>query len=273
MISYRVTLDAPVQLLLKISGFLKKHRAELGTRDGTRALTCWQQAKFILAWFRDKPDLRRLGEGFGISQSTAYRYKDEGVEVLAREAPSLEEALEKAAEQGLPYVILDGTLISSDRCSDKKTSRKGAEIDKWYSGKAHEHAGLVQGIISPDGVPLWASEVLPGSTHDITAARLLVLPGLRPWLAVFPCLADSGYEGAGRGVLVPVKKPRKNELDTDTKCRNTLLRGLRYQGERGFALPKERWAALQHVTVSPTQIGDIVKAALVLTQFEHKMIS
>jgi hypothetical protein len=122
-------------------------------------------------------------------------------------------------------------------------------------------------------VPLWASDVLPGSTHDITAARLLVLPGLRPWLAVFPCLADSGYEGAGRGVLVPVKKPRKNELDTDTKCRNTLLRGLRYQGERGFAVLKERWAALQHVTVSPTQIGDIAKAALVLTQFEHKMIS
>jgi len=52
-----------------------------------------------------------------------------------------------------------------------------------------------------------------------------------------------------------------------------LLRGQRYQGERGFALLKERWAALRHVTVSPTQIGDIVKAALVLTQFEHKMIS
>ena len=209
MITYRATLDVPLQLMLKVSNLLKKHRAELGTRNGTRALTCWQQAKFILAWFRDKPDLRRLGQGFGISQSTAYRYKDEGIEVLAREAPSLEEALEKAAEQGLPYVILDGTLISSDRCSDKKTSRKGTEIDKWYSGKAHEHAGLVQGIISPDGVPLWASEVRPGSTHDITAARELVLPGLRPWLKVFPCLADSGYEGAGAGVLVPVKKPAK----------------------------------------------------------------
>jgi hypothetical protein len=125
VITYRVTLDAPVQLLLKVSDLLMKHRAELGTRDGTRALTCWQQAKFILAWFRDKPGLRRLGEGFGIAQSTAYRYKDEGVEVLAREAPSLEKALERAAEQGIPYVILDGALIPADRCSDKKTSRKG----------------------------------------------------------------------------------------------------------------------------------------------------
>lgn len=273
MLSYRVILDVPLPLALFVSELLAEHRREPGTRNGTRALTCWQQAKFLLAWFRDKPDLRRLGEGFGISQSTAYRYKDEGVEVLAREAPSLEEALEKAAEQGLPYVILDGTLISSDRCSDKKTSRKGAEIDKWYSGKAHEHAGLVQGIISPDGIPLWASGALPGSTHDITAARELVLPGLRPWLKTFPCLADSGYEGAGAGVLIPVKKPRKGDLDTDTKCRNILLRGLRYQGERGFALLKERWRALQHITVSPTQIGDIAKAALVLTQIEHKKIS
>jgi hypothetical protein len=269
---YRVSLDVPLTLMIKVSNLLKKHRQEIGTRNGTRALSCWQQAKFLLAWFRDKPDIRRLGQGFSLSQSTAYRYKDEGIEVLAREAPDLSQALEAAAEQGLPYVILDGTLISADRCSDKKTSRKGAEIDKWYSGKAHEHAGLVQGLISPGGIPLWTSGVLPGSTHDITAARQLVLPGLRPWLKDLPCLADSGYEGAGAGVLVPVKKPRNGDLDTDTKCRNMLLRGQRYQGERGFAVLKERWAALRHVTVDPGSIGDIVKAALVITQIEHKMI-
>jgi hypothetical protein len=269
---YRVSLDVPLTLLLKVSNLLKKHREEIGTRNGTRALTCWQQAKFILAWFRDKPDPRRLGQGFGISQSTAYRYKDEGIEVLAAQAPDLHEALERAAEQGLPYVILDGTLVSCDRCSDKKTSRKGTEIDKWYSGKAHEHAGLVQGIIGPAGIPLWTSDVRPGSTHDITAARELVLPGRRPWLKIIPGLADSGYEGAGAGILVPVKKPRRRDLDTDTKTRNTLLRGLRYQGERGFAIMSQRWRTLQHVTVSPTAIGDIMKAALVLTQTGHKMI-
>jgi hypothetical protein len=272
MLYYRVALDVPRTLLLKVSRLLAAHRKEIGTRSGTRALTCYQQAKFVLAWFRDKADIRRLGEGFGISQATAYRYKDEGVAVLAAQAPTLKEALEKAAEQGLPFTVLDGTLISSDRCADKKTSRKGAEIDKWYSGKAHEHAGLVQGLTGPSGIPLWVSGVLPGSTHDITAARELVLPGLRPWLDRIPCLADSGYEGAGKGVLVPVKKPREGDLDIDTKTRNMLLRGTRYQGERSFALMKGRWTALQHVTVDPGQIGDIAKAALVLTQIEHKMI-
>ena len=90
-------------------GLLAAHRREIGTRDGTRALTCWKQAVFTLAWFRDRPDIRRLGQGFGISQATAYRYKDEAVEVLAAKAPTLREALDKAVEQGLPYLILDGT--------------------------------------------------------------------------------------------------------------------------------------------------------------------
>ena len=273
MIYYRVVLDVPVQIVIKVSNLLRKHREELGTRNGTRALTCWQQAKFILAWFRDRPDVRRLGAGFGISQATAYRYKDEGVAVLAARAPSLHDALEKAAEQGLPYLILDGTLISADRCSDKKTSKKGALIDKWYSGKAHEHAGNVQALTAPSGVPLWVSDALPGSTHDITAARQLVLPEARPYLKTLKILADSGYEGAGAGVLVPVKKPRDGELDIDTITRNVLLRGARYQGERAFALMSQRWRAIQHVSTDPSQIGDIAKSALVLTQFEHKMIS
>ena len=35
---------------------------------------CRKQAVFALAWFRDRPDIPRLGKGFGISQATAYRY-------------------------------------------------------------------------------------------------------------------------------------------------------------------------------------------------------
>ena len=39
MITYRATtLDVPLQLMLKVSDLLRKHRAELGTRNRTRAL-------------------------------------------------------------------------------------------------------------------------------------------------------------------------------------------------------------------------------------------
>jgi hypothetical protein len=51
--------------------------------------------------------------------------------VLAAKAPTLRETLDKAVEQLLPYLILDGTLVSSDRCADKETCKKGREIDKW----------------------------------------------------------------------------------------------------------------------------------------------
>jgi len=143
----------------------------------------------------------------------------------------------------------------------------------WYSGKAHEPAGNVQALAAPGGVPRRVSDVLPGSTHDLTAARELVLPQARPYLKELPFLADSGYEGAGAGVLVPVKKPARGELDINTKTRNALLRSPRYQGERGFALMSQRWRALQHVMLSPTTTGNIAKSVLVLTQFEHKTIS
>ena len=71
----------------------------------------------------------------------------------AAKAPSLREALEKAIDLGLAYLILDGTLVASDWCAGKKTSRKGREIDKWYSGKAYHPAGNVQALATPRGVP------------------------------------------------------------------------------------------------------------------------
>jgi hypothetical protein len=57
------------------------------------------------------------------------------------------------------------------------------------------------------------------------------------------------------------------------RTRNALLRSLRCLGERGFALLTGRWRALQHITLSPSKIGDIARAALVLTHFEHGHIT
>jgi hypothetical protein len=51
-----------------------------------------------------------------------------------------------------------------------------------------------------------------------------------------------------------------------------LLRSLRCLEERGFALVTGRWRTLQHITASPGKIGDIARAALVLTHFEYAYI-
>ena len=63
------------------------------------------------------------------------------------------------------------------------------------------------------------------------------------------------------------------DLDINTRTYNTLQRSLRCLGERGFALLTGRWRTLHHVTASPGKIGDIVRAALVLTHFEHGYIT
>ena len=61
----------------------------------------------------------------------------------------MREALEKARELGLPYLILDGKIVASDRCTEKKASRKGREIDRWYSGRAHAPGGDWASIRAP----------------------------------------------------------------------------------------------------------------------------
>jgi hypothetical protein len=267
-------LDVPRDLLLYVSRLLHQERGRRGTRRGTRLLTCYRQAVFVVAWFRDRPDVERLGAGFGLSRATAYRYRDEGIAVLAAQAPDLHEALERARDEGLSHLILDGKVIDTDRVTEPKLSRKGKQIDAWYAGKTHDFGGLIQALMDPAGIPRWVSEVMPGSVHDITAARALVLATLAPYTHDLPVLADGGYEGAGHGVLTPVKQPRGGgELDPDTRTYNKLLRALRCLGERGFALLVTRWTTLRHVTISPRRITDLARAALVLTQFEHKMIT
>jgi hypothetical protein len=210
-----------------------------------------------------------LGAAYALAVDHAC-YLEEIIEVLAAQSPDLRQALEHAQRAGLPHLILDGTVIDTDRVHAKKLSVKGKEIDAWYSGKKHDFGANVQAVLAPDGFPLWVSEASPGSTHDITAARMQVLATLRPFTKRMPVLADSGYEGAGHGILVPTKHPAAgSELDIDTRTRNALLRSLRCLGERGFAILTQRWRVLQHITLSPSRIGKIMKAALVLTHFEH----
>jgi DDE superfamily endonuclease len=275
VIAYRATLDVPRELVWFVSKLLAAERQRRGTPRGSPALSCFWQAVLGLRWFRDRTTADALARDHGISRATAYRYLDEVIIVLAGQAPELRDALERAQAQGFSHVILDGKIIPSNRCKEPALSVKGQVIDLWYSGKAHTHGGNVQAVLAPDGFPLWVSDVEPGSVHDITAARARALPALYPAAAAgLPALADSGYQGAGIGILIPVKPPAgRGELDINTRTRNAIQRSLRCLGERGFALLTGRWRTLRHITASPGKIGDIARAALVLTHFEYGYIT
>lgn len=102
-------------------------------------------------------------------------------------------------------MILDGTLIESDRLTGVRENGD----DLWFSKKHKAFGGNVQFLSAPDGTPLWVSDVEPGSTPDITAARRHALPALYKAAAEgMPPFGDKGYIGAGIGIRVPVAVPR-----------------------------------------------------------------
>lgn len=252
MIAYRAMLDVPRELVVEVARLLRAERRVRGTRKGSRSLTCWYQALLVLVWFRTRGDVAVVGAGFGVSRATAYRYRDEGVTVLSRRAPDLHEALTEVAEQGWSHVVLDGKVFRSDRCAATTTSAKGATINSWYSGKHRAFGGNVQAVMRPDGLPVWVSGAAPGHLHDLTVARDAGALGALYWSASqlgLPTLADSGYEGAGHGVKVPVKQPGCGQagggqaLAAPHLAYNTLHRGIRCRGERGFAMLTGRWRA------------------------------
>jgi hypothetical protein len=87
--TYNVTLDVPKALIAYVVRLLRAERARRSTRSGARALTCARQALFVLVWFRDRPNVTRLGHGFGISQAAAYRYLTRGHRGVGRPGPDL----------------------------------------------------------------------------------------------------------------------------------------------------------------------------------------
>jgi len=124
-------LDVPRELVCELAKLLRAERRVRGTRKGTRLLTCFRQALLVLVWMRTKGEVAVIGAGFGVPRATAYRYRDEGVGVLAAQAPDLHDALAEVAEQGWSHVVLDGKLIRTDRCAETTQSVKGETINTW----------------------------------------------------------------------------------------------------------------------------------------------
>jgi len=277
VIAYPAMLDVPKELVRYLARLLAAERRARGTRRRSRALTCYYQALLVLIWFRKADDVTLLGAGFGISRATAYRYLHEGITVLADQRPDLHQTLEQAAEQGWAYVILDGKLFTSDSCAQTTTGAKGHPIYTWLSGKHRDYGANIQAVIRPDGLPLWTSPTSPGHEHDLTCARHHGVTAALNWAAAelhLPTLADAGYLNAGHGIKTPTKRPhRQPQLALPNRTVNQLLRSLRGQGERGFAILTGRWKTLRHTTQSPSRIGDIVAAALHLTHYEYRHLN
>ena len=69
----------------------------------------------MLAYLRKGEAFAELAAGFGVGTTTAWRYVEETVALLAARAPKLRTAVRDASKAGHAYVVVDGTLIPIDR--------------------------------------------------------------------------------------------------------------------------------------------------------------
>lgn len=250
MLSYPAAVDLSSHTLRYVAGLLREHRRLIGSR--WRKLSCSRQALLVLAHLRCGDTYARLATGFGIGVTTVWRYVSELVDLLAAHAPDLAAAMDAARRKA--YVVLDGTLISIDRVG----MRTGADRP-YYSGKHKRHGLNVQVLTDPAGRLIWASPALPGSVHDVKAARR---HGLVHALTGYdiPVLADRGYQGAAGTIRVPI---RGRDLPAGPTAVNTAHARLRAPGERGPATLKT-WRLLHRLRCCPQRGTNLITAVLAL---------
>jgi DDE superfamily endonuclease/Helix-turn-helix of DDE superfamily endonuclease len=240
---YRAVLPLSSRTLNFAAGLIRRHLKAIGSR--WRKLDPARQALLVLAYLRKGETFEHLAAGFGIGRTTAWRYVNETVELLAARAPKLRQAVRDAKRAGHAYVILDGTLIPVDRVARDRP---------FYSGKHKKHGMNLQVIASPDGDILWVSGALPGSVHDKKAEWIWgVLDELEK--AGLVTLADKGYQGS-TWAKVPYKGKNKPESQKEANRAHAKLRA---PGERSNAQLKT-WDVLDKLRCCPSRTGKLAKA-------------
>lgn len=251
MLTYPATITLSTSTLTFLTRQLRAHRVAI--RSPWRKLSAHRQALLVLAHLRNGDTYARLASGFGVGVATVYRYLREAVDLLAARAPSLTAALWVLAWSFNTFAILDGTVVRTDRLG-------GANNRRYYSGQHHHHGVNLQGLTDPSGRLIWISTGLPGSVHDLTAARAHgVFTSInRAGLYLY---ADKGYaSGEADLLLVPYKGRQLPASYTDA---NKVHSAIRSRGERGFATLKT-WKILTRVRACPRRVGPLAQAILTL---------
>ncbi|MFF3127552.1 transposase family protein [Streptomyces sp. NPDC057908] len=246
MLVYPSAIDLSSRTLQRLACLLAGHRRRIGSR--WRRLTCGRQALLVLAHLRCGDTYARLAAGFHIGIATVYRYIRETVDLLASLAPTLEQAMDTVRRKA--YVILDGTLLPIDRIAADRP---------YYSGKKKHHGMNVQVLADPAGRLIWASDALPGATHDLTAARTHNIPAALTADNI-KCWADKAYQGASPSIRVPF---RGRNLRGWRRRHNRDHAKIRSLGERAMAILKS-WRVLRKLRCSTTRITAVVRAVVTL---------
>jgi hypothetical protein len=247
MLFYCAALPLSSRTLTFVSGIIRRYRVSIGSL--WRKLDPARQALLVLAYLRKGETFAELAAGFEVGVSTAWRYVNETVALLAGRAPTLRTAVRDAKKAGHAYVVVDGTLVPIDRVAADRP---------FYSGKHRRHGMNLQVIASPDEDIVWVSGPLPGAVHDMKAQWIWgVLAELEA--AGLVVLADKGYQGSSYA-KIPYRGRNKPESQ---KQANKAHAKLRAPGERANAQLKS-WHILRKLRCCPWRAGQLAKAIHVL---------
>ncbi|MFJ2024438.1 transposase family protein [Streptomyces sp. NPDC087897] len=193
MLVHPSSIDLSSRTLRYLTGRLAARRGEIGTRWWR--LTVGRQA-LALADLRCGDTYAQLAAGSGIGVTTAYSHIREAVDVPAVLAPTLAGAMRVARTQA--FVLLDGPLPPLDRI---------AADTLYHPGTRKHHDMNVQALTDLLGRLLRGSPALPGSAHDLTAART---HGIVDTLTDvdLKCWAGTAYQGAGGSLWMPLRGRR-----------------------------------------------------------------
>jgi hypothetical protein len=252
VLSYPSAITLSTRSLTHLADLIRAHRRRMRSR--WRRLDPGRQALLVLAHLRNGDTCTRLAAGFGVGVATVWRYLRETVDLLAATAPTLSQAMRTIRR--LAFVILDGTLIAIDRIS-------GTKDQPHYSGKHRRHGVNVQVIADAHGRLLWLSAALPGSVHDLKAARThgIVTALTSAAVATF---TDKGYRGARGAVGVPFYG---RDLPTRMRECNAAHAKVRAIGERAIST-LNTWKLLGKLRCCPQRATALAQAILVLQHLE-----
>jgi len=147
--------------------------AALGTPAGSRAWGPFRQAVLVLRWFRERGCVHCLARDAWVSQVTGCRYLYEGIDMLADQAPDLHEALARCRREGMAHVVLDGTLLRSDRVAGVCENGN----DWWFSQKQWAAVQRKWILLGRSAGTMWAGR---GHARFLPGGQLTQVPSAPP---------------------------------------------------------------------------------------------
>lgn len=227
---YQCRLPLSTRTLTFLTGLLSAHLKKIHSR--WRKLPAGRIAVIVLAALRHDQRLADLAGGNQVSRNTVDRWLKEMIELLASRAPRLERVLAKIAREGGSVVLLDGSLIPTQRRTGLPTKRR-------WSAKHKRHGLLVIALTDIKGRLLWTSTARPARGSEITACRHDDLVN-RLREANLTAIADLGFiglddEDGDPVVITGYKKHKGKKLSSAKKLVNQLIAAERAVCEHAFA--------------------------------------